>query len=119
MHAKTWIYDRRFVITGSPNMTRQGMNDNKEHAIWTSQRDTVDDFASDFLETFDTATEVTQEDIDDTMARWRERRSRSSANRRTNTRRSLSDEFDEGYEHADTRDMLDSDVAHEVCEMDR
>ena len=84
------------------NMTHNGFENNKEHLIALTKPSVVAQFAADFESEWATAETVTQELVDDMMARYRKRedtkdekqrqRSRSKSLSRT-TSRSLSSEF--------------------------
>mgnify|MGYP003321608486 CR=1 FL=1 len=102
MHAKPWIFDEQYVLTGSMNMTHHGVNDNKEHCFWISQKDAVADVVRDFHETWSQlALEVTADDVERMMDKWRDRKS-PSRSRRPPIRRSLSEQFAEEERAEDT-----------------
>ena len=113
MHAKTVIFDNKCVYTGSVNMTHNGFENNKEHLIVLTTPSVVTQFADDFESEWAKAETVTQELVDDMMARYKKRednkeearnekqrqRSRSKSLSR-NTSRSLSSEFQDATNEA-------------------
>jgi phosphatidylserine/phosphatidylglycerophosphate/cardiolipin synthase-like enzyme len=48
MHCKTTIIDGRIIYTGSPNMTHNGLENNKEHFFRMTQANVVQRLADDF-----------------------------------------------------------------------
>ena len=48
MHAKVWIFDKAIYYTGSPNMTHNGMEKNKECGARIEDEDCVADAVEDF-----------------------------------------------------------------------
>ena len=63
MHAKTLIFDKKVVLTGSVNLTHNGLEHNKEHILRTTEPGTVADFLRDFEETWELATTVGPEEL--------------------------------------------------------
>ena len=65
MHAKSVIYDRRAVTTGSVNMTNNGFFHNKEQMYVIADPDVVAEVVADFEETWvrDDCQIVTGEDL--------------------------------------------------------
>jgi phosphatidylserine/phosphatidylglycerophosphate/cardiolipin synthase-like enzyme len=61
MHAKTVIIDNRVVLTGSVNMTHNGIENNKEHMFRILEPTVVKALRVDFEETWRIAQPVTQE----------------------------------------------------------
>ena len=48
LHAKSWVLDDAVVLTGSVNLTSNGMNRNKKHMLRISTPSVVRSYAEDF-----------------------------------------------------------------------
>jgi phosphatidylserine/phosphatidylglycerophosphate/cardiolipin synthase-like enzyme len=91
MHAKTLIFDKRVVLTGSVNMTHNGFENNKEHLFRIDTPSTVLDVYEDFLETWGASQKVDQTMIDEMMVASENAKDKR---RQKNVVRSLSAEID-------------------------
>jgi len=91
MHAKTLIFDKRVVLTGSVNMTHSGFENNKEHLFRIDTPSTVLDVYEDFLETWGASQKVDQTMIDEMMVASEKAKDKR---RQKNVARSLSAEID-------------------------
>ena len=107
MHVKTAIFDRKTVLTGSVNMTHNGMENNKEHLLRLAEPQAVDQFVADFEAEWENAQVVDQSLIDmmmETHAANQEKKARSrstrsqSLTREPSVRRSLSAELEQQNE---------------------
>jgi phosphatidylserine/phosphatidylglycerophosphate/cardiolipin synthase-like enzyme len=78
MHVKCWVFDAKYVLTGSVNMTQHGMHCNKEHLY----RLAVPEFGQEVMEDFETdwerAEKVTSDTID-LMMRYKEDKEKKAA----------------------------------------
>jgi phosphatidylserine/phosphatidylglycerophosphate/cardiolipin synthase-like enzyme len=70
MHAKTFVFDEAVLLTGSVNMTHNGLENNKEHLFRMTEPAVVAKVMSDFEQEWVTAERVTQENIDQMMDYW-------------------------------------------------
>ena len=59
LHAKTWILDDEIIITGSINVTHNGLENNKEHCFVLRSPDVVKSVSEDFEATWLTSDPVT------------------------------------------------------------
>jgi phosphatidylserine/phosphatidylglycerophosphate/cardiolipin synthase-like enzyme len=96
MHAKTWVFDSKVLLTGSTNLTHNGMQNNKEHMFRITEPTGVSQVLADFEEEWKNAEEVKQSHLDDMKANWDKkdtdkRRTRSAS---VSVSRSLSTELD-------------------------
>eukprot|EP00973_Karenia_brevis_P079714 11061157-Karenia_brevis.AAC.1 len=73
MHCKTSIYDGTVVLTGSPNITHNAMECNKEHLFRITDERTAVKLCADFESDWEKSTEVTRKMIDTMMERYRGR----------------------------------------------
>ena len=55
LHAKSWVLDDAVVLTGSVNLTSNGMNRNKKHMLRISTPSVVRSYAEDFEDLWDKA----------------------------------------------------------------
>ena len=96
MHVKSLIFDAKILLTGSVNMTHNGLENNKEHLFRIPEPDAVSEVLADFEKIWADAEIVTQEMIDDMLTKHTNRatRSRSKSVSREVTR-ALSSEFEE------------------------
>ena len=96
MHAKTILFDKKIVYTGSVNMTHNGMENNKEHLFRITETAAVADVLADFERDWTVAVPVTDEDMalmlknDD----QRKRNKNEKAKRAGGVTRSLTSELD-------------------------
>ena len=103
-HAKAWISDGQVVLTGSVNMTHNGLENNKEHLVEIRDNGVVADIHADFELTWDVADEVTpglwklvkEGDAKKKEKTLRQTKSASSLGRTTS--RSLSSELEDVVE---------------------
>jgi hypothetical protein len=61
MHVKSWILDEEVVLTGSTNLTHNGLENNKEHLFVISESSAVSSVMSDFEREWEAADVVTPE----------------------------------------------------------
>ena len=64
MHAKTLIFDEKVVLTGSVNLTHNGLERNKEHLIRVLEPSVVSAMLQDFELTWKQADTITLEDLE-------------------------------------------------------
>ncbi len=64
MHAKTLIFDKKVVLTGSLNLTHNGLEHNKEHTVRIIAPSAVAAILQDFKETWEHATTVGPEELE-------------------------------------------------------
>ena len=76
MHAKTLIFDKKVVLTGSVNLTHKGLEHNKEHMLRLTEPGTVADFLRDFEETWEHADTVTSEDLESMLEKYAKKESK-------------------------------------------
>ena len=101
MHVKTIIFDAQVLLTGSVNITHNGMENNVEHMYRIVEPTCVADVMADFERRWEMAEPVTQCEIDKMISRHstredrkdRNQRSRSQSQSRTRVNRSLSTEL--------------------------
>ena len=60
MHCKTTIIDSEVIYSGSPNLTHNGLEQNKEHYFRMSQANIVQKVLEDFERTWEVSTPVTK-----------------------------------------------------------
>ena len=70
MHAKTLIFDEQTVLTGSVNMTHNGLEKNKETLFRITEPETVREVLADFEATWETASVVSQEQVALMILTW-------------------------------------------------
>ena len=68
MHVKTIVFDGIVVLTGSCNMTHNGLENNKEHMFRITEPVTVADVNEDFELTWNEALPVTGKMISDMIS---------------------------------------------------
>ena len=100
MHVKALIFDSKTLLTGSVNMTHNGMENNKEHMYRISESAPVSAVLADFEKEWAAAEPDTRELIDDMLSRHAKRLERDAAKPRSKSlnrgvSRSLSSELDE------------------------
>jgi len=59
MHCKAWIVDDAVIITGTPNTTHNGFENNKEHLLRITEASTVRSYVQDFDATWTSGSLVT------------------------------------------------------------
>jgi phosphatidylserine/phosphatidylglycerophosphate/cardiolipin synthase-like enzyme len=64
MHSKTNIVDGRILLTGSCNLTHNGLENNSEHVVRTLDKKCVEDAKKDFASLWEESREVTASMID-------------------------------------------------------
>jgi hypothetical protein len=102
MHTKTWVIDSEVALTGSVNMTHNGLEKNKEHLFEIGDSGVVKGITTDFDEEWQRAEDVTpavkkQMIVDMQNRESKSRRSRSASAGRVTQRdvtRSLSAELE-------------------------
>ena len=90
MHAKSLVFDEKVVLTGSVNMTHNGLENNKEHMYRITEPKVVAAVLADFEEVWQVAEEVTQEGVDMMVARSEENRKARKERREQCTSRTVS-----------------------------
>jgi len=70
MHTKTWIIDGSVVLTGSVNLTHNGLENNKEHLWRITNGSAVQQLIEDFEQCWIEADVVEQKDIDLMKETW-------------------------------------------------
>jgi len=70
MHAKTWILDGATALTGSVNLTHNGLENNKEHLFRITNPECVHDMLVSFEELWEEAQAVEQHHIDAMKETW-------------------------------------------------
>ena len=73
MHANTMVFDGRIMITGSPNMTHNGFENNKENMFWIIEPTTISDWLLDFEIEWEEADRVDDNDIERMLATKQEK----------------------------------------------
>eukprot|EP00973_Karenia_brevis_P086482 11993875-Karenia_brevis.AAC.1 len=73
MHCETSIYDGTVNLTGSPNLTHNAMECNKEHLYRISDERVAVKLCADFESDWEKSTTVTQSIIDTMMTKHRGR----------------------------------------------
>jgi hypothetical protein len=81
MHAKTLIFDKKVVLTGSVNLTHNGLEHNKEHMLRITEPGTVADFLRDFEETWELATAVGPEELQSMQEKYDKKESKKKNSR--------------------------------------
>ena len=81
MHVKTLIIDDKILLTGSVNMTHNGLEHNKEHLYRITETSTVADVLADFEAQWEPAEQVTTLLIDQMMNNWQQRGEKGRENR--------------------------------------
>jgi len=94
MHVKTMIVDERVVLTGSVNMTHNGLENNKEHLYRITVPTAVAAVVEDFDATWAGAEPVTTEYVDAALAKSAEKAAKAKEKLRSKSvSRSLSREL--------------------------
>ena len=70
MHVKAWILDESLLLTGSVNLTHNGLEKNKGHLFKITSPGTVREVLTDFNDTWELAEIVTPAHIADMQQRW-------------------------------------------------
>ena len=99
MHVKTLIIDEQLVLTGSVNLTHNGLENNKEHLFCISEPKVVADVLSDFEKEWIQAEPVTEDMIELMLDKY-EKRKNDKHDKQRETSRSLSAELEEADEIA-------------------
>jgi len=99
MHVKALCFDRKTLLTGSVNMTHNGLENNKEHMYRITEPTAVAEVLTDFESVWAEAETVTQRLIDEMMSRHAKRQDKDTGKTRSKSvsrslSRSLSHEFD-------------------------
>ena len=71
LHAKSWVLDNAVVLTGSVNLTSNGMNRNKEHMLRISIPSVVRSYADDFKDLWSKAEPISEEYCETQIVAWR------------------------------------------------
>ena len=70
MHVKTLVIDEEVILTGSVNLTHNGLEHNKEHLYCITDPSAVGEVMADFDKEWQDAEKVTEEIIADMMAKY-------------------------------------------------
>jgi len=81
MHAKTLIFDKKVVLTGSVNLTHNGLEHNKEQMIRVLEPSAVAAMLLDFEQTWKRADTVTLEDLESMMEQHVKREAKKKSSR--------------------------------------
>ncbi len=98
MHAKTLIFDGRVVLTGSVNLSHNGLENNKEHLWRITEASAVHDVMDDFEQTWLVSEPVTREVVLSAISKLDEKKEERNALRNKPSRsvsRSLSKDLDD------------------------
>jgi hypothetical protein len=95
MHAKSWIFDDKVLVTGSCNLTHGGLENNVEHMYKIATIGVIQQLKQSFLSLWETATEVTQAEIDIMISKQEKRELRKRSASLPRARRSPSPEQDQ------------------------
>ena len=71
LHAKSWVLDNAVVLTGSVNLTSNGLGRNKEHMLRITTPSVVRSFAEDFENLWLMAEPITEEYFETQIVAWR------------------------------------------------
>ena len=99
MHVKAIIFDAQVLLTGSVNITHNGMENNVEHMYRIVEPTAVADVMADFEKRWEVAEPVTKTEILEMMSRHDKREERKERNQRSRSQsrprvsRSLSTEL--------------------------
>ena len=74
MHVKTLVFDRKVVLTGSVNMSHNGLENSKEHLFRITVPETVEATIADFEEHWTTCQPLTMEAVEQVMGNNHQRR---------------------------------------------
>ena len=80
MHVKAWILDESLLLTGSVNLTHNGLENNKEYLFKISSPGIVREVLTDFNQMWELAEIVTQAHIADMQQRWDAKAQRKKTN---------------------------------------
>ncbi len=81
MHSKTLFFDKKVVLTGSVNLTHNGLEHNKEHLIRVLEPSVVAAMLRDFEETWERADTVTSEDLDSMLEKYAKKEAKKKSSR--------------------------------------
>ena len=76
MHCKTLVFDRQVVLTGSVNMSHNGLENSKEHLFRITVPETVEALIQDFETHWATCQPLTQAEVDEVMTNYHSRQER-------------------------------------------
>ena len=93
MHVKTLIIDDKTVLTGSVNMTHNGLENNKEHLFRISVASVVAEVTADFDQLWTEAEPVTMDLMDQVVAKSDAKAEKKKGGRTKSVSRSLSKEI--------------------------
>ena len=83
MHTKTWIIDSSIVLTGSVNLTHNGLENNKEHLWEITNAEAIQPLIEDFERCWIEAEVVEQKDIDLMKETWSRKEEKKSGRARS------------------------------------
>jgi phosphatidylserine/phosphatidylglycerophosphate/cardiolipin synthase-like enzyme len=83
MHTKTWIIDSSIVLTGSVNLTHNGLENNKEHLWEITNAQAIQPLIEDFERCWIEAEVVEQKDIDLMKETWSRKEEKKSGRARS------------------------------------
>ena len=96
MHVKTLVIDNKVVLTGSVNLTHNGLENNKEHLYCITDPSAVAEVATDFEKEWQGAEIVTEEIIAAAMQKYEQKQEAKLKARRSRSQsRSASVEIEE------------------------
>ena len=103
MHVKTLVFDRKVVLTGSVNLTHNGMENNKEHLFRIEDPSIIESVMTDFEDDWRQAEPVGDPLIAEMMEKYaakeaekdQRRIARETRSRSRSATRSLSGELEE------------------------
>ena len=106
LHAKSWILDDSVVLTGSVNLTSNGMNNNKEHMLRISTPPVVRSYAEDFEDLWNKAEPFSEEYWESQIVAWRKLPEIKEEKKKEKVRRARSaslvrEDFMKSLEHVD------------------
>ena len=81
MHVKCWVIDEKLVLSGSSNLTHNGLEKNKEHLYRITEPVFVSDVLADFETTWTESQPVGQQEIDLMMATYQENLDKKQENK--------------------------------------
>ena len=71
LHAQSWVLDNAVVLTGSVNLTSNGMSRNKEHMLRITTPSVVRSYAEDFEDLWSRAEPISEEYCETQIVAWR------------------------------------------------
>ena len=94
-HSKTWVIDKAFILTGSPNLTENGFNHNAEHVFKISDSATVGELSAAFEEwwNLERCRDVADSDIARMYKTWLNRKDKDQAGNDDSVRRTTTGRF--------------------------